>query len=159
VAPAGTKLIAANRKARHDFEILDEFEAGVVLRGSEVKSLRLGQVQLAVAYARIVDGEVWLEGIHIAPYQAATGFGSHLPDRARKLLLHGDEISKLSARIATERLTLVPLELYFRDGRVKVHVALARGRRKGDKRQAIAERDSKLELAKALGRQRKGMDA
>jgi SsrA-binding protein len=158
VAPPGTTLIAANRRARHDYAILDEIEAGIALRGSEVKSLRLGQVQLADAYARVVDGELWLEGVHIAPYQAATGFGSHVPDRARKLLLHAEQIAKLSARMSTERLTLVPLALYFRDGRVKVELGLAKGRRKGDKRQAIAERDVKLELARALGRQRKGVD-
>jgi SsrA-binding protein len=151
-----TTRIADNRRARHDYQVLDTVEAGLVLQGSEVKSLRLGQVQLADAYARLTDGELWLEGVHIAPYQFAAGVGAHDPDRRRKLLLHRDEIDKLAARLAQERLTLVPLRLYFRDGRAKVELALARGRQKGDKRQAIAERDSKREMERALGRQRKG---
>jgi SsrA-binding protein len=151
-----TTRIADNRRARHDYQVLETVEAGLVLQGSEVKSLRLGQVQLADAYARLTDGELWLEGVHIAPYQFAAGVGAHDPDRRRKLLLHRDEIDKLAARLAQERLTLVPLRLYFRDGRAKVELALARGRQKGDKRQAIAERDSKREMERALGRQRKG---
>jgi len=151
-----TTRIADNRRARHDYQVLDTVEAGLVLQGSEVKSLRLGQVQLADAYARLTDGELWLEGVHIAPYQFAAGVGAHDPDRRRKLLLHRDEIDKLAARLTQERLTLVPLRLYFRDGRAKVELALARGRQKGDKRQAIAERDSKREMERALGRQRKG---
>ena len=155
----GTQTIAANRRARHEYSVLDTFEAGLVLQGSEVKSLRLGQVQLANAYARVAGDELWLEGVHIAPYQFANGVGAHDPDRRRKLLLHRDEIDRLQARIAQERLTLVPLRLYFREGRAKVELGLARGRQKGDKRQAIAERDSKREMERALGRARKGMDA
>src|SRR6476619_1230074 len=156
--PDGTTLIASNRRARHDYGILDEVEAGLVLRGSEVKSLRLGHVQLADAFARWSDGELWLEGVHIAPYEFANGVGAHDPDRRRKLLLHRDEIDRLQARIAQERLALVPLRLYFRDGRAKVELGLAKGRRKGDKRQALAERDSKREMERALGRQRKGIE-
>jgi SsrA-binding protein len=156
--PTGTKLIAANRRARHDYAILDTVEAGLVLHGSEVKSLRLGHVQLADAYARIVGGEAWLEGVHIAPYANAVGFGAHEPERARKLLLRADEIERLGARVAQERLTLVPLSLYFKDGRAKVELGLARGRNKGDKRQAMAEKDAARDMARALGRQRKGMD-
>jgi SsrA-binding protein len=153
----GTTPIASNRRARHDYTVLDTVEAGLVLQGSEVKSLRLGQVQLADAYARVSGDELWLEGVHIAPYLFANGVGAHDPDRRRKLLLHRDEIDKLQARVAQERLTLVPLRLYFRDGRAKVELAVARGRQKGDKRQAIAERDSKREMERALGRQRKGI--
>jgi SsrA-binding protein len=137
--------------------VLDTVEAGLVLHGSEVKSLRLGQVQLADAYARLSDGELWLEGVHVAPYQFASGVGAHDPDRRRKLLLHRDEIDKLRSRIEQERLALVPLRLYFREGRVKVELGLAKGRQKADKRQAIAERDSKREIERALGRQRKGI--
>jgi SsrA-binding protein len=158
MAPSGTKLIANNRRARHDYAVLDTVEAGLVLQGSEVKSLRLGHVQLADAFARYHAGELWLEGVHIAPYRFANGVGAHEPDRRRKLLLHRDEIERLQARIAQERLALVPLSMYFRDGRAKVELALARGRRKADKRQAIAERDSEREIARALGRQRKGID-
>jgi SsrA-binding protein len=158
VSRDGTEPIAANRRARHEYTVLDTVEAGLVLQGSEVKSLRLGQVQLADAYARVAGDELWLEGVHIAPYQFANGVGAHDPDRRRKLLLHRDEIDRLQARIALERLTLVPLRLYFRDGRAKVELGLAKGRLKGDKRQAIAERDSKREMERALGRARKGID-
>jgi len=155
---SATKRIADNRRARFDYQVLDTVEAGLVLQGSEVKSLRLGQVQLADAFARWSDGELWLEGVHIAPYQFATGVGAHEPDRRRKLLLHRDEIDRLQARIAQERLALVPLRLYFKDGRVKVELGLAKGRQKGDKRHAIAERDSKREIERAMGRRRKGID-
>ena len=148
--PTGTTLLASNRKARHDFTIIDVVEAGIVLLGSEVKSLRTGQVQLADAYARIVDGEVWLEGVHIAPYQFAVGVGAHDPDRARKLLLHSAEIRRFRDRIMKDRLTLVPLSLVLRDGKVKVELALAQGRTKGDKRQAIAERDVKREIQREI---------
>jgi SsrA-binding protein len=158
MSPPGTKLIASNRKARHDYAILETVEAGIVLQGSEVKSLRAGHVQLADAFARITGDELFLEGVHIAPYAFATGVGAHLPDRPRKLLLHREEIRKLAAEVAQERLALVPLSMYFRDGRAKVELALARGRRKGDRRQALAERDSQREMQRALGRQRKGME-
>lgn len=148
--------IASNRRARHQFAILDTVEAGVVLQGSEVKSLRLGQVQLADAYARIRDGQVWMDGVHIAPYSFANGVGAHDPDRSRKLLMHRNEIDRLADRVARERLTLVPLSLYFKNGRAKVELGLAKGRSKTDKRQAIAERDSKREIERALGRDAKG---
>lgn len=148
--PTGTSVLASNRKARHDFNIIDVVEAGIVLLGSEVKSLRTGQVQLADAYARIVDGEVWLEGVHIAPYQFAVGVGAHDPDRARKLLLHSAEIRRFRERIMKDRLTLVPLSLILREGKVKVELALAQGRTKGDKRQAIAERDVKREIQREI---------
>ena len=148
--PTGTTVLASNRKARHDFTIIDVVEAGIVLVGSEVKSLRSGQVQLVDAYARVIDNEVWLEGVHIAPYQFAVGVGAHDPDRPRKLLLHSAEIRRFRERIMKDRLTLVPLSIILRDGRVKVELALAQGRRKGDKRQAIAERDVKREIQREL---------
>ncbi|MFM7535315.1 MAG: SsrA-binding protein SmpB [Acidimicrobiales bacterium] len=154
----GRHVVATNRRARHDYTILDEIEAGIVLRGSEVKSLREGQVQVADAYAAMDRGECWLFGIHIAPYARAHGWGTHDPVRRRKLLLHAHEIERLGARIATERVTLIPLSIYFKEGRAKVLLGVARGRQKADKRQAIAERDAKAEAARAIGRQRKGRD-
>ncbi|MCU0261270.1 MAG: SsrA-binding protein SmpB [Ilumatobacteraceae bacterium] len=153
----GTKLVASNRRARRDYAILDTVEAGMVLHGSEVKSLREGHVQMADAFARVRDGEVWMEGVHIAPYKFATGIGAHDPDRPRKLLLHREEIAKLAARVDIERLALVPLALYFKDGRAKVELGLGKGRTKGDKRQALAERDSQREIDRAMGRYAKGM--
>jgi SsrA-binding protein len=153
----GKKVIASNRRARHDYAIVDEIEAGIVLSGSEVKSLREGHVQIADAYARIINGQVWLDGMHIPPYQFAHGVGAHDPNRARKLLLHRREIERIAAEIKREHLTMVPLSLYFKDGRVKVELGMGRGRKKADKRQVIAERDSQREIQRALGRQRKGM--
>jgi SsrA-binding protein len=156
--PSGTKLIASNRKARRDYTILDVIEAGLVLSGSEVKSLRTGHVQLTDAYARLRGGEIWMEGVHIAPYQFAVGVGAHDPDRPRKLLLNRGEIDRLKAQVDQDRVALVPLALYFKDGRAKVELGIGKGRTKGDKRQAMAERDSKREIERALGRSRKGMD-
>jgi SsrA-binding protein len=153
----GRKLVASNRRARHDYAVLDTVEAGIVLSGSEVKSMRLGQVQMADAFARYTNGELWLEGVHVAPYQFAIGVGAHDPDRRRKLLLHRDEIDRLQARVAQERLALIPLSLYFKEGRAKVEIGLGKGRQKADKRQAIAERDSKREMERELGRRDKGM--
>jgi len=154
----GTKLIASNRRARRDYDVLETVEAGLVLSGSEVKSLRDGHVQLADAYARSRDGELWLEGVHIAPYQFAVGVGSHEPDRSRKLLMHRAEIERFDARMAQDRLALVPLRMYFKDGRAKVELALARGRRRSDKRQMLAERDADMEIRRAMSRHRKGFD-
>jgi len=151
------KIIATNRRARHDYAVIDTVKAGIVLTGSEVKSLRLGLVQLADSYARVVNGAVWLDGVHIPPYQHAHGVGAHDPDRARKLLLHAREIERIADVVARERLALVPLSFYFREGKVKVELALARGRKRADKRQAIAERDAQREIQRALGRQRKGL--
>jgi SsrA-binding protein len=153
----GRKVVASNRRARHDYAVLDTVEAGIVLSGSEVKSMRLGQVQMADAFARYTNGELWLEGVHVAPYQFAIGVGAHDPDRRRKLLLHRAEIDRLQARVAQERLSLIPLSLYFKEGRAKVEIGLGKGRQKADKRQAIAERDSKREMERALGRRDKGM--
>ncbi len=150
------KLIASNRKARHDYSIVDTIETGIVLQGSEVKSLRLGHLQMADAYARVLNGAIWLDGIHIPPYQFAHGVGAHDPNRSRKLLLHSREIDRIAAEVAQERLSLVPLAFYFKDGKVKVELALARGRRKADKRNAMAERDAQRDMQRAMGRQAKG---
>lgn len=150
------KFIANNRKARHDYAIIDTIETGIVLQGSEVKSLRLGHLQMADAYARVINGAIWLDGIHIPPYRFAHGVGAHDPDRPRKLLLHSREIERIAAEVAQERLALVPLSFYFKDGRVKVELALARGRTKGDKRNAMAERDAQRDMQRAMGRQSKG---
>ena len=155
--PPGTTLIASNRRARHNYAIDDTVEAGLVLLGSEVKSMREAQVQLADAYARIRDGEAWLEGVHVAPYTNAVGFGAHDPDRPRKLLLHRDEIVRLKAKVDQERVSIVPLSLYFRDGRVKVELGIGKGRAKADKRQAIAELDAEIEARREMGRYAKGV--
>jgi SsrA-binding protein len=157
--PKGTKLVAQNRKARHDFDILDEYECGIALQGSEVKSLRASHVQMRDAYARVDDGEVWLYGVHIAPYAFATGVGAHDPDRKRKLLLHRREIGELQQRTQQEGLTLVPLAIYFKDGRAKVEIAVARGRRRYDKRHAIAKRDADRETARAVRSAERGREA
>jgi SsrA-binding protein len=146
----GTKLVAQNRKARHDYTILETYECGIALKGSEVKSLRLGQVQLRDSYARVDDGELWLFGVHIAPYTYSSGFGAVDPDRRRKLLLHRREIDELTGRTQQESLTLVPLSMYFKDGRAKLELALARGRKTYDKRHAIAERDAAREAERAV---------
>lgn len=153
----GTKLIASNRRARHDYAILDEVEAGIMLRGSEVKSLRDGHARINEAFARVVGGEMFLYGMTIPQYVNAHGFGSHVTERERKLLLHRAEIDKLAGRMGQEHLTLVPLSMYFKDGRVKVELALAKGRTKGDKRQTMAKDDAAREIRNAMGRYRKGM--
>lgn len=154
-APEGTTLIASNRAARRNYAITDTFEAGLVLLGSEVKSMREAQVQIADGYARIRDGEAWLDGMHVAPYSFAIGYGAHDPDRSRKLLMHRDEIRKLKARVDQERVSLIPLALYFREGRVKVEIGIGKGRTKEDKRQAIAERDALRDAEREMGRARK----
>ena len=146
------KLIASNRKARHDYSILDTIETGIVLQGSEVKSLRLGHLQMADAYARVLNGAIWLDGIHIPPYQFAHGVGAHAPDRSRKLLLHSKEIERIAADVAQERLSLVPLAFYFKDGRVKVELALVHGKQDWDRRSDIKDRESKREIARVMRR-------
>jgi SsrA-binding protein len=150
--PSGTKVVATNRQARRNYSILDTIEAGLVLRGSEVKSLRESKVQISDAYARIDGGEVWLHGLHIAPYLFSQTHTGHEPDRKRKLLLHHHEIERLRQRVDPEQLSLVPLSIYFKDGRAKVELALAKGRRVHDKRQAIAERDAQMDVRRALAR-------
>ncbi len=155
VKETGRKLIAQNKKARHDYHIEDVFEAGIVLTGTEVKSLRAGRASLVDGYARIKDGEVWLEGVHIPEYAEGT-WTNHEPRRPRKLLLHRAEIGKLIGKTRESGVTLVPLSLYFKDGKAKVEIALARGKRSYDKRQAIAARDAAREVARTVGRRVKG---
>ncbi|MEW6153354.1 MAG: SsrA-binding protein SmpB [Actinomycetota bacterium] len=151
------KVVAKNRRARHDYEVLETVEAGIALVGTEVKSLREGLIQLKDSYARPEGGELWLVGVHVSPYAQADGFGGHEPERRRKLLLHHQEIEELTERVKLESLTLVPLSVYFKDGRAKVELALARGRRRHDKRNAIATRDANREAERALrSRNREG---
>lgn len=153
----GRKLIAQNRKARHDYQVESTVEAGIVLTGTEVKSLRAGRATLTDGYATIDDGEVWLRGVHIPEYDLGT-WTNHEPRRARKLLLRRDEIRKMESKVKAKGFTLVPLALYFKDGFAKVEIALATGRKGQDKRQAIAEREAKRETERAIGRRSKGMD-
>jgi SsrA-binding protein len=148
----GRKLIAANRKARRNYEVLETVEAGLVLRGSEVKSLREAQVQIGESYALIDGHEAWVYGMHVAPYANAQTHSGHDPDRRRKLLLHASEIERLRSLVNEQRLSLVPLSLYFKEGRAKVELALARGRKSYDKRQVLAERDAQREADRAIAR-------
>ena len=149
----GTKLIVENRRARRDYELLERVEAGVVLTGTEVKSARDGKVQLGQAFADIRDGEAWLVGASIAEYAQGGAFG-HEPGRDRKLLLHRGEIDSLYGKVREKGLTLVPTRMYFKGGRVKVELALARGRERVDKRRVIAERDAQRQIERALKRRR-----
>lgn len=153
----GRKLIAQNKKARHDYAIEDVFEAGLVLTGTEVKSLRAGRASLVDAYATVKDGEAWLHNAHIPEYTLGT-WTNHEPRRVRKLLLHREEIVKLIGKTKESGLALVPLQLYFRDGRAKVEIALARGKKSYDKRQALATRDASREVAREMGRRAKGRE-
>jgi SsrA-binding protein len=153
----GRKLIAQNRKARHDYAVLDVYEAGVMLTGTEVKSLRLGRASLVDAFATIDDGQVYLRNLHIPEYEQGS-WTNHEPRRVRKLLLHRGEIERLIGKTKESGLTLVPLSIYFSHGLVKVELALARGKRTYDKRQDLARRDADREVARALGRRRKGAD-
>ncbi|WP_419838505.1 SsrA-binding protein SmpB [Candidatus Poriferisodalis sp.] len=143
-------VVASNRRARRNYEVLDTFECGMVLRGSEVKSLRAGGAQMGDAYARVRDDEMWLMGLHIAPWIHASPNMGHDVERPRKLLMHRAEINRLRARTEQDRLQLIPLEIYFRDGRAKLELALARGRRLYDKRQAIRKRETDREARRAL---------
>ena len=149
----GTRLIAENRRARRDYELLERVEAGVVLTGTEVKSARDGKVQLGQAYGDIRDGEAWLVGASISEYAQGGPLG-HEPDRDRKLLLHRGEIDSLHGKVREKGLTLVPTRMYFKDGKVKVELALARGRERADKRRVIAERDAQRQMERALKRRR-----
>jgi SsrA-binding protein len=153
----GRKVVAQNRRARHDYAIVDTYEAGLVLTGTEVKSLRLGRATLTDAYAAIEDGEAWLHNLHVPEYTQGT-WTNHAPRRKRKLLLHRDEIAKLLAKTKEGGLTIVPLALYFKDGKAKVEIALARGKKSYDHRQDLAQRDASREMARAIGRRRKGME-
>jgi SsrA-binding protein len=145
----GTKSITTNRRARFDYEILETYEAGLVLRGSEVKSLRHGRAHLSDAYAIVKEGEAFLVGAHIAPYSFARD-GGHDPDRTRKLLLHKREIQRLGATLAEKGLTLVPLRMYFKEGKAKVELGLARGKTRYDKRETLKRRQADREMQRAM---------
>ena len=154
----GRKVIATNRRARHDYHIDATYEAGLVLTGTEVKALRMGRATLTDGYVAIDRGEAWLEAVHIPEYHQGT-WTNHAPRRVRKLLLHHDEIEKLGAKVKDGGRTIVPLSLYFKNGYAKVEIALATGKKNYDKRQTIAERDSKRELQREMGRRLKGRPA
>ena len=147
------KQIAENRRARHDYQLLDRFECGLVLTGTEVKSLRDGRAVLGQAYAEVRDGEAWLLGAEIAVYEQGNR-ANHDPTRPRKLLMHRREIDRLYAQVREKGLTVVPTRLYFKDGRVKVELALARGKDVRDKRRAVADRDAKRQMERALKERR-----
>ena len=151
--PTGTKLIADNRRARHDYHLTDRLEAGIELTGTEVKSLRDGQLTLQRAFADVRDGQVYLIGAHIPEY-AQGNIANHEPDRERKLLLHKREISTLIGKVQERGLTLIPTRVYWKNGRVKVEIALARGKESRDKRRDIAERDAKRQIERALKERR-----
>ncbi|HEX8497943.1 MAG TPA: SsrA-binding protein SmpB [Actinomycetales bacterium] len=147
----GRKLVASNRKARHDYSVEDVLEAGMVLVGTEVKSLRAGRASLVDGFATVTDGEVWLEGVHIPEYTAGT-WTNHEPRRRRKLLLHNHEIARLAVDTRETGVTIVPLSLYFLDGRAKVEIAVARGKKNYDKRQALRERQDNRDAQRAIAR-------
>lgn len=146
------KTVAQNRKARHDYFIVDAFECGIVLTGTEIKSVRAGNLNLKDSYASLDEGELWLVGMHISPYEKGTYY-NHEPERRRKLLLHRHELLRLKGKVREKGLTLVPLSVYIKEGRrAKVELALARGRTAHDKRDAIADRDAKRDMARAVRR-------
>ena len=155
---SNNRVVATNRKARHNYSILDTYEAGIQLVGTEVKSLRDGQASLADAFATVDDGEIWLRNLHIPEYHHGS-WTNHPPRRNRKLLLHRNEIDNLVGKIRDGNLTLVPLSLYFTGGKVKVELALARGKQAHDKRQDMARRDAEREVTRELGRRVKGMSS
>lgn len=148
---ANDKTIATNRRARHEYEILDTLEAGLVLTGSEIKSIRAGQVSLQEAYVNLADGEAWLVGCHIAEY-AMAGYAGHAPVRNRKLLLHRKQIFDLKRRVQTKGVTLIPLRLYLTGGRAKLEIGLGRGKKLIDKRETLKERDVKRDVDRELAR-------
>ncbi|MCW2724183.1 MAG: tmRNA-binding protein SmpB [Frankiales bacterium] len=152
---APNKLVAQNKKARHDYAIEDTYEAGIVLTGTEVKSLRQGRASLVDAYASVQDGEVWLIGVHIPEYTEGT-WNNHAPRRTRKLLMHKQEILRLVGKLKESGLALVPLQLYFKDGRAKVELGLGKGLKSYDKRQVLAQRDADNEIRREMGRRVKG---
>lgn len=150
------KLIAANRRARRDYDLTETIEAGIMLVGSEVKSLREAQVQIAEGFVRFDDGEAYLLGMHVSPYLHAQEHSGHDPDRPRKLLMHRRELDRLKAQVDLERVSIIPLSLYFKDGRVKVELGIGKGRKLHDKRHVVAERDAKREVERALAQHKRG---
>ena len=153
--PDGATVVATNRRARRAYDVLETLEVGLVLQGSEVKSLREGKVQLAESWARVDRGELWLHNLHISPYSHASESFRSDPDRVRKLLAHRREILRLASRVEQERLALVPLALYFSEGRAKLALALARGRTRADRRREIASRDADAEAARSMAAARR----
>ncbi|HNV15274.1 MAG: SsrA-binding protein SmpB [Actinomycetales bacterium] len=149
VKESGRKVVASNRKARHDYHIEDTFEAGISLMGTEVKALRAGRCSLVDGFAQFTGDELWLEGVHIPEYSQGT-WTNHAPRRRRKLLLHREELTKIESKIREKGRTIVPLAVYFKDGRAKVEIALATGKRQYDKRQALRERQDKREADRAM---------
>ena len=155
VKEVGRKLIAQNKKARHDYSIEDVFECGLVLTGTEVKSLRQGRASLIDGFAMMQNGELWLSGVHIPEYTEGT-WTNHVPRRDRKLLVHKDELNRLAGKIKEGGLTLVPLSLYFKDGKAKIELAVARGKKSHDKRAALMERQAGREVERELSRRKSG---
>ncbi len=151
---AGRKIVCQNRKARHDYEILETVEAGIALTGTEVKSMRDGRVNLTDAYARIDDEEAFLHNMHVSPYENGGRF-NHEPTRTRKLLLHKGEIRRLFGKVQIKGLTLVPLAVYFQKGKVKVEIGVARGKKQVDRREDVATREAKREMERAMKRERR----
>lgn len=158
VKEVGRKVIAQNKKARHDYSIEDVFECGIVLTGTEVKSLRMGRASLIDGFAMVDKGELWLSGVHIPEYTQGT-WTNHTPRRDRKLLVHSAEIRKLSTRMKEGGLTLVPLSLYFKDGKAKIELAVAKGKKVHDKRAALMERQASREIEREVSRRRSGKDS
>lgn len=157
VKEVGRKLIAQNKKARHDYSIEDVYECGMVLLGTEVKSLRAGRASLIDGFAQIESGELWLHGVHIPEYTEAT-WTNHTPRRKRKLLVNRDELRKIASRTKDTGVTLVPLQLYFKDGKAKIEVAIARGKKAHDKRAALMEQQAGREINRELSRRQSGKD-
>lgn len=155
VKEVGKKLIAQNKKARHDFAIDDVYECGIVLMGTEVKSLRAGRASLIDGFAMIENGELWLHGVHIPEYTEGT-WTNHTPRRDRKLLVHKQELRKLMGKLKDSGTTLVPLQLYFKDGKAKVEIAVAKGKKAHDKREAIKEREADREVSRVVSRSMSG---
>ena len=158
VKETGQKLIAQNKKARHDYSILDTYECGIVLTGTEVKSLRAGRASLIDGFVMIENGELWLHGVHIPEYTEGT-WTNHTPRRKRKLLVHREEIRKLNGKMKDSGTTLVPLQLYFKDGRAKVEIALAKGKKAHDKRDSLMEAQATREINREMSRRQSGKDS
>jgi SsrA-binding protein len=157
VKETGQKLIAQNKKARHDYSILDTYECGIVLTGTEVKSLRAGRASLVDGFVMIENGELWMHGVHIPEYTEGT-WTNHTPRRKRKLLVHREEIRKLSGKMKDSGTTLVPLQLYFKDGRAKVEIALAKGKKAHDKRDSLMEAQAVREINREISRRQSGKE-